>query len=246
MSWAGSVSHAVVLIGISACASAASIAVDIGHYQARPGAISARGIPEFTYNAQLARELTAALRAAGHVVRVIGEAGNETSLGARAPQARGMDLFISVHHDSMQARFLSTWTYEGVQQRYSDRVSGYSLFVSRNNRHLDTSLRCASAIGQALREGGYTPSRYHADPVLGENRPFADEPNGVHYFDNLAVLRTAPLPALLFEAGVIINRDEELRMREPAVRAGIVAAIAAGVARCLPEQQQSLQRARSN
>ena len=68
---------------------------------------------------------------------------------------------------------------------------------------------------------------------MGENRPFADEENGVHYFDNLAVLKTAGIPALLFEAGVIVNRDEELRMRDPAVRNQIVEAIVAGTGACL-------------
>ena len=47
------------------------------------------------------------------------------------------------------------------------------------------SLACASAIGAELRAAGMTPSRYHADPVIGENRPFADELNGVHFYDNL-------------------------------------------------------------
>jgi N-acetylmuramoyl-L-alanine amidase len=68
---------------------------------------------------------------------------------------------------------------------------------------------------------------------VGENRPFADEANGVHYFDNLAVLKTASIPALLFEAGVIVNRDEELRMRNPAVRAQIVQAMVTGAEACL-------------
>jgi len=68
---------------------------------------------------------------------------------------------------------------------------------------------------------------------VGENRPFADEANGVHYFDNLAVLKTASIPALLFEAGVIVNRDEEMRMRDPAVRRKIAEAIAAGSSDCL-------------
>ena len=79
-----------------------------------------------------------------------------------------------------------------------------------------------------------TPSRYHADPVIGENRPFADEPNGVHYYDNLGVAKTAAMPSVLVEAGVIINRDEEARMNDPAVRNGIADAIARGVKRCLP------------
>ena len=89
-----------------------------------------------------------------------------------------------------------------------------------------------------MRKAGFTASRYHADPVLGENRPFADEVNGVHYFDNLAVLKTATIPALLFEAGVIVNRDEEMRMRDPAVRGRIVEAIVSGADACLKRNQR--------
>jgi N-acetylmuramoyl-L-alanine amidase len=155
------------------------------------------------------------------------------SLGSRAPRASGMDLFISIHHDSVQPRFLSTWEHEGETRNYSDRFSGFSLFVSRLHPDPAASLKCASMIGAALRQAGFTASRYHADPILGENRPFADEENGVHYFDNLAVLKTARVPALLFEAGVIVNRDEELRMRDPAVRNRISESIAAGIDICL-------------
>jgi N-acetylmuramoyl-L-alanine amidase len=133
----------------------------------------------------------------------------------------------------VQPRFLSIWEVDGEQLLYSDRFSGFSLFVSRLNGYTEQSLKCASAIGAAMRKAGFIPSRYHADPIVGENRPFADEANGVHYFDNLAVLKTASIPALLFEAGVIVNRDEELRMRDPAVRKRIVESIMAGAGACL-------------
>ena len=214
-------------------ATAASVAIDVGHYLTQPGAISARGVPEFEYNRALALEIAAVLQRAGHETLLIGADGLMEDLARRAPQAKGMDLLISVHHDSTQARYQSAWEYQGVERLYSDRFAGFSLFVSRNNGHFDRSLRCASAIGAALIKTGFIPSRYHADPVLGENRPFADEANGVHYFDNLAVLRTASIPALLFEAGVIVNRDEETRMREPAIRQQIAAGIAAAVGNCL-------------
>ncbi len=212
---------------------AASVAVDVGHYLKEPGAISARGVTEFEYNRELALEAAQTLQRAGHRTLLIGEDGMVEDLGGRAPRARGMDLFISIHHDSVQPRFLSTWEHEGQPRQYSDLFSGFSLFVSRANPHLEASLKCASAIGEALRQAGFKPSRYHADPILGENRPFADEANGVHYFDNLAVLKTAAIPALLFEAGVIVNRDEELRMRDPAVRRRIADSIAGAVGRCL-------------
>jgi len=133
----------------------------------------------------------------------------------------------------VQPRFLTSWDIDGETLLYSDRFSGFSLFVSRLNSHTEASLKCASAIGAALREAGFTPSRYHADPIVGENRPFADETNGVHYFDNLAVLKTATIPALLFEAGVIVNRDEELRMRDSAVRGRIAQSVTAAIGACL-------------
>jgi len=234
MYWAGRSAQVFVLfVFLTFPASAAKIALDVGHYFKKPGVISARGVAEFQYNLQLAQEVEAALRRAGHTTLMIGENGMAEDLGSRAPRAKGMDLFISIHHDSVQPRFLSTWEYEGETRNYSDRFSGYSLFVSRLHPDPGASLKCASAIGAAMRQAGFTASRYHADPVLGENRPFADEENGVHYFDNLAVLKTARVPALLFEAGVIVNRDEELRMRDPAVRGKIVAAIVTGAGQCL-------------
>ena len=87
-----------------------------------------------------------------------------------------------------------------------------------------------------MRESGFTPSRYHADPALGESRPFADEANGVHYYDNLAVARSATMPSVLVEAGVIVNRDEERRMRDPQMRRRIAAAVAAGARECLAKE----------
>ena len=224
---------AVALFLLAPEVSAASIAVDVGHYLANPGVISARGVTEFEYNRRLALEVVEALRRAGHRTQLIGDDGLAENLGSRAPRAKGMDLFISIHHDSVQPRFLSSWEIDSETLLYSDLFSGFSLFVSRLNSHMESSLKCASAIGAALRGAGFTPSRYHADPIVGENRPFADEANGVHYFDNLAVLKTASIPALLFEAGVIVNRDEELRMRDPAVRKRIAESIATAVGICL-------------
>jgi N-acetylmuramoyl-L-alanine amidase len=221
--------------GMTLAFSAASkeVALDVGHSIATQGAISARGVPEFDYNLALAREVAAALERAGLRVRLIGAAGDIEDLVSRSRAAQGADLFISIHHDSIKERLLEAWEHEGEPRRYNDRVSGFSLFVSRENPRLPASLACASAIGRVLRANGFAPSRYHADPVLGESREFADEMNGVHYFDHLAVARHARMPALLFEAGVIVNRAEELRMREPTVRQAIADALARGVGHCL-------------
>ena len=207
--------------------------MDVGHSIATQGVLSARGVPEFEYNLALARDVAAALEKAGLRVRLIGAGGDVVDLASRPRAALGADLLISIHHDSIKERMLEAWQHEGEPRRYNDGISGFSLFVSRHNPRLAASLACASAIGQALRANGFTPSRYHADPALGEGREFADETNGVHYFDHLAVVRHARMSALLFEAGVIVNRDEELRMRDPAVKQAIAAALAQGVAQCL-------------
>lgn len=197
--------------------------MDVGHYNANPGVISASGRPEFEYNLDLALEVRDVLLSAGHAVRMIGERGDYVELHHRTRDARGTNLFLSIHHDSVKERLLPQ----------ADRFAGFSLFISRSNQEVRKSLACASAIGERLRAAGFIPSRYHADPVLGEDRPFADEVNGVHYYDNLAVGRTATMPSVLVEAGVIVNREEDRRMRDPAVRSAIARAIGEGVGRCL-------------
>ncbi|HEY8067462.1 MAG TPA: N-acetylmuramoyl-L-alanine amidase [Burkholderiales bacterium] len=200
--------------------------MDVGHYAAEPGVISASGRPEFEYNRDLALEVKADLEGAGLQVRLIGERGDYAVLYRRTRDARGADLFVSIHHDSVKERLLPQ----------ADRFSGFSLFISRRNPDVKKSLACAIAIGVNLRGAGFVPSRYHADPVLGESRPFADEANGVHYYDNLAVAHTAKMAAVLVEAGVIVNRDEDGRMRDPEVRRRIAGAIAGGVRECLAKE----------
>jgi len=201
--------------------------VDVGHYAAEPGVISASGVPEFEYNLALALEVKSALENMRLKVRLIGQRGDYAVLYDRTRDARGADLFVSIHHDSVKESLLPQ----------ADQFAGFSLFVSRENPKLGQSLACASAIGARLRAAGFTPSRYHADPVTGAPRPFADEANGVHYYDHLAVARTAPMPALLVEAGVIVNREEERRMRDPQVRTRIAAAVAEGARACLAKER---------
>jgi N-acetylmuramoyl-L-alanine amidase len=197
--------------------------VDIGHYAAEPGVISASGVPEFEYNLALALEVKAELERRQMTVRLIGERGDYAVLHHRTRDAQGADLFVSIHHDSVKEELLPL----------ADRFSGFSLFISKLNSKAEKSLACASAIGAKLRGAGFTPSRYHADPATGAPRPFADEENGVHWYDNLAVGRTATMPSVLVEAGVIVNREEERRMRDPEVRRRIAQAVAQGVDGCL-------------
>ena len=64
------------------CAGAVPVAIDVGHFLARPGATSAYGVPEFEYNQSLAAVIAARLTAAGVPVRLIGSGNAGSSPGA--------------------------------------------------------------------------------------------------------------------------------------------------------------------
>ena len=211
----------------------AEVAVDVGHTLVAGGAISARGRYEFEFNQVLATQVGTALASRGLAVRPINADGRIASLHARPQAAAGSDFFLSIHHDSVQPHLLSEWDWEGTTQTYSDVHRGFSFFVSRQNPDLETSLRCASAIGSRLRRLGFVAATHHADSLPGRHRPYADVANAVHYYDNLVVLYRTTLPAVLFEAGVIKHREEELELRDPERQSRMADAIGTGIAACL-------------
>lgn len=173
----------------------------------RGGATGASGRVEYQYNLVLSGAVAARLTALGERVKRVAADGAEVSLGQRSRLAPDADFFISIHHDSMQQKYIDA----GRQREFA----GFSIFVSQRNPRYEESLRCAKAIGEALVAAGEKPSLYHAEPIAGENRPLLDRRLGVHRFDGLAVLKTATMPAVLVEAGVIVNPDDEARWRGP-------------------------------
>ena len=209
------------------------VAVDVGHSKDAAGATSARGVPEHTFNRRLAEELVAALSAAEGVDRafLIDPEDVGLPLGRRAPLAveGGATVFLSMHHDSVQSHYLQTWTVDGVDRPYADAFAGHSLFVSRTGGDPAASEAVGRAIGGALRGRALTPTTHHAEPISGENRDWIDAGLGLHAYDSLAVLRTAQIPAVLVEAGVILHRDEEARLATAEGRAPILEGITEGV-----------------
>lgn len=224
----------LLLLALRAAAAPPAVALDVGHSHARPGATSARGVAEFDFNLKLAQAIAAELQKAGVAVRLIGADGLADDLRARAPQAAGTQLLLSIHHDSVQPHYLRRWRHDGVTRPYSDRFRGHSLFISSRNPQEARSLHCAARIGRALRRAGFVPTRHHAEPIAGEARPWADYTAGAHYYDNLVVLKTATVPAVLFEAGVIVHRQEEKLLAQERRRARMARAAARGIRDCLP------------
>ena len=210
------------------------LAIDVGHSRLQPGAISAYGKSEFEFNKALAATIRQVIASQGGRVVDIGGDGNELNLFDRTRKAgnAGASFFLSIHHDSVQPEYLKSWQWRGLKRSYSDHAAGFSLFISRRNSELASSLRCASLIGAALIQKGLRSSQHHAEKIAGESKEWADQANGVYFYDNLAVLKTATMPAVLLEAGVIVNRDEELRLQKPEMRNSIAAAVEKGLRNC--------------
>ena len=141
------------------------------------------------------------------------------------------DLFISIHHDSVQPHYLMQWEFEGKTRHYSDVFRGFSVFYSGINGHPTASARFAKLVGEELVRAGFAPTLHHAEPTAGENGQLIDARTGVYRFDELVVLRTATMPAVLIECGVIVNREEELHVSTAEYRRDLVAAVANAVDR---------------
>lgn len=210
------------------------VALDIGHDKVWPGATSGRGLTEFSYNLALGQLARSALKAAGFTQTfLINEDGAKIPLSRRPDIAReqGASIFISLHHDSVQPQYLSQWIFEGASRSYSDKFRGYGVFVSASSHWARASLSLAEDLGRSLEAQGLRPSMHHAEPIPGENRVLLNPTLGIYRFDELAVLRGATTPALLLEAGVIVNRDEEKAIQTGLYRPKIAAALVEAITR---------------
>jgi N-acetylmuramoyl-L-alanine amidase len=166
---------------------------------------------------------------------------------ARASELNA-DLFLSIHHDSVPEAFKQKWKYEGNEYQFSDRFKGHSIFISYDHADRNGSLQFARLLGQRLKAHGmqYTP-HYTERFMGGRRRELVDAEAGVYRFDQLHVLRATRMPAVLFEAGMIINRDEELLLAAGERRAVIGTAVSEAVelfcAPRLPAPTQAVQPA---
>jgi N-acetylmuramoyl-L-alanine amidase len=135
------------------------------------------------------------------------------------------DLFLSVHHDSVNERYKVTQLLEGRMATFSEKFHGYSVFFSDKNAEPVASLEFAKQLGRALREQGMVPTAHHAEKIPGEGRDFVVPQWGVYRFPDLLVLKSARMPAVLLECGVIVHPREELELNTPERQRQIVVAV---------------------
>lgn len=208
------------------------VAIDIGHTPGAPGATGASGATEYEFNRRMARLIAEDLRAQpGLAVTLINEAGREISLlrrGDVANEAKA-DLFLSIHHDSVNERYKVTRRVNGRASRLSEKFRGYSVFFSDKNKQPEASLAFAKELGEAMRAEGFLPTAHHAEKIPGEGRDFVMPAIGVYRFPDLLVLKRARMPAALLECGVIVHPEEEAELQMPEHQQRIVRAVRAAV-----------------
>ena len=232
--------------------SAFRVVVDVGHTVDVPGALSARGMTEYAFNLQLAQQIKQTLVDAGFdkTVLLITAKRSPAGLFERANIANHLpaDLFIAIHHDSVPDNLMRTWQYEGQDQQYNDDYPGYALFISNDNADRAGSLQFGKFLGKALQARGFQFTPHYTLALMGHRRrELLDADAGVYRYDQLVVLRYTRMPALLLEAGSIVNRQEELELATPERRTLTSAAVAAAVedfcaARAHPKIEQLVKR----
>lgn len=203
--------------------------IDPGHTPEMPGAISSQGLNERTYNQTIARLLMERLEKDDDI-EVKSTNAPEESIGltqrVKMAEAFKADLFLSLHHDSVQPSYLRPWTFNGVERQYCDDFTGFSIHVAtvQDAVTAEKSRRFADIAANKMRQQGFQRTLHHAEKIEGEDMTLLDSERGIYERNHLAVLKN-PRPAVLVECGIIVNREEERRLQDPAVQAQIVEAL---------------------
>jgi N-acetylmuramoyl-L-alanine amidase len=210
------------------------IVVDVGHTAEAPGALSARGVPEYDFNLRLAKQIEEKLieRGFAEAILLITEGPARRRLSERVARANALkaDLLVSIHHDSVPQVFKEEWEHGGQKHSYCDKFKGHSIFVSHENHKRAASYTFGSLLGRSLKANGLQYTPHYSESFMGKwRRDLVDAEAGVYRYDALIVLRTTRMPAVLLEAGSIVNRDEELLLASADHRRLIAASVVSAV-----------------
>jgi len=225
------------------------VVLDVGHTAEESGAMSARGVPEYDFNLRLAKRIEKNLLDAGFRRTVLLVTGGPTRRGlvkrvVRANRSSA-NLFLSIHHDSVPDALLESWEYEGKPKHFSDQFKGHSIFISRDNSDYRGSLLFGRLLGNALKERGLQYTPHYIEKIMGHRRrELVDAEAGVYRYDQLFVLTWTQMPAVLLEAGLIINREEEVSLaseeRQAVTSAAVTDAVEEFCAARSPHKQDQI------
>jgi N-acetylmuramoyl-L-alanine amidase len=208
-------------------------AIDIGHSRSSPGAKDVLGRDELDYNAELAAAIEDQLVRSeiGRVV-LINRDLDMASLPERPQRAfcAGADLFISVHHDNVvDSLKMSVVDEQGRKLRSNDRVEGYTVYFSSQNRYAALSSALGLSVAEALRANGVVPATPYQDVIADSLREPVSADLNVFDYERLKVSQTSPIPAILIEAGFLSNRNDMRRLQSAEYRLRIARGVVEGL-----------------
>lgn len=211
------------------------VLIDPGHGGRDPGATSVSGeVSEKALALQFARELRDVLAKNGRVrVALTRDDDRYLTLEQRSALARrlGASLYLSLHMDSAPnplARGASIYSLSDVA---SDEEA--ARLARSENRALgrsggsDGSVR--AILSDLVLRSRMVASADFAERLVRHSTGRVELRPEPHRFADFHVLRSAGVPAVLFEAGYISNVDDEAMLRSPKERSRIVQALAATV-----------------
>jgi len=205
------------------------LVIDVGHTREHYGAISAHGITEYDFNLKLGRVITQALKSAGFAkaTLLLTDGPAKKSLFDRVRRAASLhaQLFWSIHHDSVPDPLMSKWQEDGRVLPFCDRFTGHSIFISNDNPDRAGSLLFARLLGLRMKAHGLTYTPHYIEKFMGSRQRIrVDAEAGVYRYDQLIVLRKTSMPAVLLEAGMIVNRTDAVTLADPERQAVIASA----------------------
>lgn len=200
-----------------------NLVLDIGHTPKKNGATSSTCEQEYKYNQELALYIIEQLKNENNLnVSLSSKYNNqELTFQKRYDSSIDKDLFISIHHDSVQKQFIKYIKNCPT----TDYAEGFSIFISKKNIEYEKSLEYAKSFAKELVAQGLSPSLHHAEKIEGENRELIDDKLGIYLFDDLKVLKNANSAAFLFEAGVIVNPLDENKVKTKVFKDKIIKAM---------------------
>lgn len=200
-----------------------NLVLDIGHTPKKNGATSSTCEKEYKYNQELALYIIEQLKNENNLnVSLSSKYNNqELTFQERYDSSIDKDLFISIHHDSVQKQFIKYIKNCPT----TDYAEGFSIFISKKNIEYEKSLEYAKSFAKELVAQGLSPSLHHAEKIEGENRELIDDKLGIYLFDDLKVLKNANSAAFLFEAGVIVNPVDENKVKTKVFKDKIIKAM---------------------
>lgn len=200
--------------GVLRAASLAPVVLDPGHGGADPGARGASGLTEKDVTLDLAQRVLALLRASGIDV-VTTRTGDQTiSLGERSLLARNVRaaVFVSIHLNSSA----------------NPKSSGIETYVL-------AAPGCGSTANDGATEGPLPGNAFDAPSMVlayathkAVRLSTGMEDRGIRHA-RFAVLKNAPCPSALIEAGFVSQSAQERNTRDAAYRDRIAGGLATGI-----------------